>query len=230
MRSLTLFILTAIATFFLFAINVGIAKKINIDTLNGFGPMEESQSLKNKSVLQKQSAKEYIKQGQEAANKGNYKQAIDFFTKALEINPNDVDTYIARAWAYYKLKDYKNASYDFTKAIELNRFDNDAEAYYGRGCSYYNLKSYDQALFDLNRAIELKPNYAEAYNTRGWLYYNKKDYDKAIADFTKAIRYDSKNADAYYGRGSAYRKKGDNEHAQKDLKKACELSINYCKS
>ena len=211
-------------TFLMFAPILSYGIDINSDhnRLNGFGPIEKKSNIFAKDVQQKQDAKDYFKQGQDAAKNGNYKQAIELFTKAIELEPEEVDYYNARGWSYYKLKDYKNATYDFTRAIELKRFDNDAEAYYG-------LKDYNQALYDLNKAIDLKSNYVEAYNVRGQVYYAKGDYENAISDFSYVIRHDNKNAYAYYMRGSAYRKQGKNDLANKDLQKACELSINYCK-
>jgi tetratricopeptide (TPR) repeat protein len=230
MKNILLFIVCGI--FLLFSHIMSYDKNVNSDdnVLNGFGPIENNYNILSKAVQQKQNDKDYFKQGQDAAKNGNHRQAIEFFTKAIELNSDEVDYYIARGWSYYYLKDYKNATYDFTRAIELKRFDNDVEAYYGRGSAYYALRDYEQALFDLNKAIGLKSNYVAAYNRRGWLYYNKGDYENAISDFSYVIRHDRNNADAYYGRGSAYRKQGKNDLAQKDLQKACELSINYCKS
>jgi tetratricopeptide (TPR) repeat protein len=203
----------------------------NVDYLiYGLGPFENNHSILSKDLQQTQDASEYFKLGQDAAKSGNHRKAIEYFTKAIEVKPNDVNIYIARGWSYYALKDYKNATYDFTKAIELKKFDNDAEAYYGRGSAYYRLKDYEQALFDLNKAIDLKSNYVAAYRIRGWLYYDKGDYENAISDFSYIIKHEGNNAEAYYVRGSAYRKLGKNDLAQKDLKKACELDISYCKS
>jgi tetratricopeptide (TPR) repeat protein len=229
MKKISFFIVCATFLIFLPIFSYGMDMNNDEYGLYGFGPIEKNSSIFSKDVQQSQNAGDYFKQGQDAAESGNHKQAIELFTKAIELKPNEVDYYNARGWSYYKLKDYKNATYDFTRAIELKRFDNDAEAYYGRGSAYYGLRDYNQALYDLNKAIDLKSNYVEAYNVRGQVYYAKGDYENAISDFSYVIRRDKKNAYAYYMRGSAYRKQGKNDLANKDLQKACELSINYCK-
>src|SRR3972149_6408447 len=54
------------------------------------------------------------------------------FTKAL--NPNYVESYNNRGFAYHKKCQYEMAIEDFNKAITLN--PNDAEAYYIRGLAY----------------------------------------------------------------------------------------------
>ncbi len=52
--------------------------------------------------------------------KGLYKDAIDSFSKAIDIEPHKSDFYHNRGFAFRKLKDYQNAIDDYSKAIEIN--------------------------------------------------------------------------------------------------------------
>ncbi|MFA6119335.1 MAG: tetratricopeptide repeat protein [Parachlamydiales bacterium] len=52
-------------------------------------------------------------QGQEALKTKNYDQAIDDFGKALEINPNNHDIYLDRAYAHLERGDFNQALYDY---------------------------------------------------------------------------------------------------------------------
>ena len=49
----------------------------------------------------------------------NYKDAIEDYTKAIEIDPNNVFAYRLRADSKCKLGDYLGAIDDYTKAIEI---------------------------------------------------------------------------------------------------------------
>ena len=57
---------------------------------------------------------------------GLYNSAIDDFTRAIELDPNDAKAYNNRGIAYRYLGEYQQAIDDSTKAIELD--SNDAEA------------------------------------------------------------------------------------------------------
>ena len=62
---------------------------------------------------------------------GDYYGAIADYTKAIEINPQDVKSYYNRGISKYNLQDYYGAISDNTKAIEINpQYEND---YYNRG-------------------------------------------------------------------------------------------------
>lgn len=47
-------------------------------------------------------------------------KAIDYFSKAIAINPNYADAYFARGYAYSKLNDKKNAKADYQSCLSLN--------------------------------------------------------------------------------------------------------------
>ena len=50
-----------------------------------------------------------------------FKGAIDDFTKAIEIDPNDDSSYKCRGLSKKILKDFKGALDDFNKAIEIGK-------------------------------------------------------------------------------------------------------------
>ncbi len=63
-----------------------------------------------------------------------YWKAIDDYTKAIKLNPQDAAAYYNRGIAYDDLGEYQKAIDDYTKAIELA--PQDASAYYYRGIAY----------------------------------------------------------------------------------------------
>ncbi len=63
---------------------------------------------------------QYFNQGVEKIDEGNYRGAIDDWSKAIEINPQDADAYYNRDIAKTNLGDYQGAIDDYTKAIEIN--------------------------------------------------------------------------------------------------------------
>ncbi|MFZ4591403.1 MAG: FISUMP domain-containing protein [Ignavibacteria bacterium] len=175
----------------------------------------------------KQTAVDYNEQGIKKEQSRNYKESINLFTKAIELEPNYSEAYYNRGCSYGHLKDYLKAIADYTKAIEL--YPLFVYAYYNRGFAYLNSQNYSKAISDLTKTIEINPNYAEAYSNRGLAYIQgTQDYSIAILDFTKAIELNPNYSEAYNNRGMAYAQfLEDSNRAIFDINKAIEIDSNY---
>ena len=131
------------------------------------------------------SAEKYHSMGYEARKKGDYKAAIAFYSRAIEISPKYFKAYFNRGFAYDKFTDYENAVKDYTMALELE--PRNAFVYYNRGISLDKLDRYDEAIYNFTMAVELEPDKADFYHNRGFAYRKKLEYEKAILDYSKAI-------------------------------------------
>ena len=60
--------------------------------------------------------------------------AVEGYTKAIALDPQDAEAYGNRGHAYYDKGDYDRAIADYDQAIALD--PQDAEAYYNRGVAY----------------------------------------------------------------------------------------------
>lgn len=81
---------------------------------------------------------------------GNFPRAISYLTKAIEINPNNADSYYNRGNIYSKQRNFFQAVSDYTKAIEIN--PNYAKAYANRGAAYFLQKEFTKAWKDVQKA------------------------------------------------------------------------------
>ena len=84
---------------------------------------------------------------------GDYLAAIEDFTKAIQINPDDGDAYFYRGNAFYELGDKPEAIEDYTQAIKIN--ENDADAYINRGSLRDELGDTQGAVADFQVAADL---------------------------------------------------------------------------
>jgi Flp pilus assembly protein TadD len=166
---------------------------------------------------------ELFYKGNESVKKGNYSEAIKFYTIFLEKYPHFASAYNNRGVAKINLKDYRSAIEDYNKAIEIN--PNLIEAYNNRGNAKSHLEDYRGAIQDYNRAIEINPNYVEAYSNRGKMKNILEDYRGTIQDCNKAIEISPNDAMAYISRGTAKHFLGDNSGACLDWSKAGELGV-----
>lgn len=181
--------------------------------------------------LNKNERIDYLKEeGKRYSELKNYKKAIDVFTKAIAIEPNDSHLYFSRGISYEAIKEFQKAINDYSKSIELGGPD---EITYGsRGGAYHSLAEdsndknkskdyYYKAIHDYTRAIQLIPGLAEHYIYRGICYADGlKDYHMAIVDLNNAINLKP----PYYLKGITYFYRG--VAIQKLYKENCSI---YCR-
>ena len=116
--------------------------------------------------------------------KQNFDKSIEYFTKAISIDPNYAKAYNSRGDIYEILKRYNEAIADYTKAISIKPYH--AQYYYKRGSVYNKIEKYNEAIADYTKAISIYPNDAYAYYNRGNTYNAMGENEKAQADFKKA--------------------------------------------
>jgi len=85
-----------------------------------------------------------------------YHQLISDYTRAIERNPKDSETYRMRGYTEYKNEDWDRAVADFSRAIELDPESH--VAYMNRAWAHAKKKEYDAAIKDIQKAIQLQPN------------------------------------------------------------------------
>ncbi len=167
-------------------------------------------------------AYQWFSKGYEAGSLKLYDKAIEYFTKAIHINPKSAAAYYGRGFAYGEKELYDEEIKDYTKAIQVN--PKLADAYLGRGLAYGKKGLYDEEIEDYTKAIQINPKLAVAYYNRGNAYVKKKLYDEAIEDWTKAIQVNPKLAVAYYNRGLAYGEKGLYDEEIENYTKAIQIN------
>jgi len=156
------------------------------------------------------------------------KTKINYFSRAIELNPKLSAAYEERGMIYYFQEHYTKMIRDFLKVTKLS--PDNANGYAMLGVAYFKKNDYDSAVYNLTRAIELKPKLAEAYGYRAEAYRLKGMLDLAVQDATRAIEIDGQNwiiGKAYSTRVKAYRELGKTELADADFKKAVNLDPVY---
>ncbi|KAK7598121.1 hypothetical protein V9T40_006356 [Parthenolecanium corni] len=101
----------------------------------------------------KETANEYFK-------KMMYDDAINLYSKAIELNPNVAVYYGNRSLAYLKTECFGYALNDATKAIDLDK--NYIKGYYRRAAAYMSLGKFKQALRNFEAVTKAKPNDKDA--------------------------------------------------------------------
>jgi len=180
---------------------------------------------KERKERNRMTAWDYNREGERCYSLKQYKEAVENYTRAIQLQANNSIFYNNRGCSYDNLREYDKAISDYNKAIELDPFN--STAYYNRGYTYNNLKEYEKAISDYGKAIELSPNNATAYNNRGSIYIVLGRTDEAISDLNKAIELKAEVANPYKHLGNIYKEQGDYTKSIEFLSKAIELDLKY---
>jgi tetratricopeptide (TPR) repeat protein len=117
---------------------------------------------------QMQEANAYINSGHGYYKNGCYDQAIEEYTKAVELYPAPVN-YTIRADAYYAKGDYESAIADYTRVIDMNP---NVKYFNSRGDAYFAKEDYANALADYINAVCPDPHsYYPLKNPKGTSFY-----------------------------------------------------------
>jgi tetratricopeptide (TPR) repeat protein len=116
---------------------------------------------------------------------GNYKEAIEDFTKAILLNIYFIDAYLNRGRAYLKDQKFMSAIEDFNKVINSN--PNDKNTFLLIGEAYDNLQNYNEAIQNYTRSINIDNDFAQAYFKRSESKLKVNDFLGAIEDSNKYI-------------------------------------------
>lgn len=182
-----------------------------------------------------QTALDWALRGRSAFRKGDCRQAVGHFDKALAqpgLSPKQAGyVHFHLGLCHERLGRIRQAIQDYTRFIRLKPDTrNTATAYYNRAVLRERLRNYRLAIKDYTEAIRLRPSYPKAYNNRGNCLSNLGQRSQALHDYNQAIRLKPDFAIAYYNRGAVYQELGQHRRARADYAKAKALAEGQARS
>lgn len=146
-----------------------------------------------------QGAEKYKLQGNEEFKKGNHEKAIEFYTYATEMDPNNHIYFTNRSNAYFKMKIFEKSLRDAAKSVKLN--PKWSKGHYRMGL----------AMLELNQPQDALKAFQEAVNLEG----DNKTYVQAVAQAKAAFMKDMSQAEILKTDGNDNFKAGKIEEAIK---------------
>src|SRR5207245_3297045 len=83
-----------------------------------------------------------------------YGESIEYFTKAYNVDPENIHNFIKRAIAYYICKKYEEALLDFDRSLQLNFSNIHNFVYYYRGLLYFKLEDISNVLSEFRKCTD----------------------------------------------------------------------------
>ncbi len=132
-----------------------------------------------------QTQKEIYDSGVLLFKKDQFQNAIDTFSKLIEIAPDHADAYKNRGVAYMKLQKFDLAINDFKIAKEL--FPELKGLYSNLGVAWYYKKEYTKAIKSYDIELEMAPENYVAYFNRALCLAELDKNDEALEDIEKTL-------------------------------------------
>jgi len=123
-----------------------------------------------------------------------YKDSLDCYQKALELDQSNASTFAGQGAALDDLERYEEALESYQKALDLD--PESVDAWRNRGVSLYNLGRSEEALESYKKALEFEPKSVTAWGNQGNALMNLERYEEALNACDRAFKIDSKNYQA----------------------------------
>jgi len=197
---------------------------------------KEKKEVKEKITAQKNiqedilQADELFNKGYAANEKGEYRKAIEYYTKVVALQPNAKDALNNIGLAYSRLNELQNAEKFYMKALEID--PKYAISLNGMGLIMWKAKKYSEAEAYYKKAIQNDPKYYLAYYNMGVLYEDMgklyghtKYYEESKKNYRKTLEINPSYANAMINLGIILETKDKNySDAEYWYKRASQVS------
>jgi tetratricopeptide (TPR) repeat protein len=158
---------------------------------------------------------------------GQFAEALDDLSRAIELDPNSADHRIQRADVACRTGQWSQGIADYDVAIRLD--PTSGEAYFGRARAYSMQGEFDKVLADLDTSLRLSPDHPLVLNNLSWLLatcpdHRFRDADRAIELANKALKIMPLAATTWNTLGVAQYRAGKWREAINSLTKSQELA------
>lgn len=154
-----------------------------------------------------------------------YKEAVEAFDRAIELNPDYMLAYANKAYTLTNMGEYEKALQAVDKVLDMD--PNYAWALGQRGKIYNDMKDYHKALIDLNKTIELDSTDKYAYANKSFALGEIGESEKALQAINKVLEIDPDYTWAYNQRARLYIDLKKYEDSLRDLDKTIELDNKF---
>ena len=146
----------------------------------------------------KEDANIKISEGIKAHDKGEYKNAIKLYDKALELDKDNLLALYEKTLSLMSLQKYEDAIYCCMKAIEVHPGKDDLKyVYVAYGNAYDALKKPEKSIDKYNEGIKFFPDFYQLYFNKGISLAGMQEFDDALACFHQSIMINPSHASSH---------------------------------
>lgn len=158
-------------------------------------------------IIAQSSVEDYVKEGIQFHDQGDFNKAIELYNKALALDPKSPLVNYEIALSYFSLEDYKQVIKYSDVVLDQNS-DLMVEAYLAKGSALDMIGKTKESIKLFEKAIKKEePNYLLFYNL-ALNHYKVHDFDDAEANVVKAIEQNPNHSSSHLMLAYIYDQKG----------------------
>ncbi len=169
-------------------------------------------------------AYKYLIEGNRCAARGNQTEAIHFYERSIDVDPEFATAYLVLAIANWYVGKYSEYKKYLRKSFELRNHASQREQYLIEG-EFYSLSesTFDLAIKAATDLLKIYPDDSWGRRELGWLYFAIEEWNKCIEQFSFLLKNKNPSFNPYQMSSFAYRAKGA-------YKEAIEVLENFLES
>ncbi len=166
----------------------------------------------------------YVRQGNELASfHGDYQGAVEYFKKAIEINPKNLRAHTELGKALVMTGKFKEAEARFKTVLEKDLLNEEALTSIGR--FYLSSYRYQAAETIYQKLLNIHPEHIEANINYGLTLFNLGKLNEAAGRFKKTLTIEPENPVAHLYLGKTLEKLGKPEEADRHFVQALNFPV-----
>jgi tetratricopeptide (TPR) repeat protein len=128
---------------------------------------------------------------------GDTDRAVEYWTKAVEMNPRRIDVYNQMAQVAAQMDEYERAISLWNKILQV---DPNASGIRNQiADAYMNLGQYDRTIETVREELKVSGDNAESYFRLGQAYQHAQRYEEAKQNYERVLALQPGHREAYYG-------------------------------
>lgn len=147
-----------------------------------------------------------------------YEEAHLTYSKLIEVDPTDYESYIERAFCSEKMNRYEEAINDYRTALNLK--PGEIDLYRKALIDYLQIENYNQATEMFSTMVQIKNKTVAAYQKMALDKIKLKDYDGAVKEINTSLDYDNTSDYSHFIKGVAMDSIGNTQVAIQSYLKA----------
>jgi tetratricopeptide (TPR) repeat protein len=167
-------------------------------------------------------AKEHLDHGNAYFAAGDYERALEEYSRALEMQPEDRVLVANRGVALLRLGRHDEALQGLNRSLQLR--PDDPDTLMNKGIVLRNLGHYDEALQAYDRALKLRPDHPDTLNNKGVALAHLHRLEEALANYDGALLTLPEDPWVRSNRGVTLGLLGRDQEAIADFDRALEIS------
>ncbi len=155
------------------------------------------------------------------SRQGRMTEAMDYYVRALQINPDDPDVLYDLGNAFAQRGDWDNAISSYRHALQVT--PDQADILNNLGFALATKKQFADAIVCFEAALKLNPDYADAHNNLATVLFMEQRFEEAARHYREALRITPNNPQFYSNLGDALVRLGQVAEAVKCYQEALRL-------